>query len=80
MAGIFSSFQKSGHLEEPDYVIPLQPLAEAVKLKKFIIEARDKNTTEGMQQSFFYVKRRAEEDLNNNLDFQRSLAVAAKKF
>jgi len=69
-----------GHIDNPEYVIPLLPIKEAIKLKAFIEEAREKNTTEAMTKTFFYVKRRAEEDLANDLEFQRRLLAEATKF
>ena len=37
---VFKQFQRSGHIDDPEYVIPLPPVEEAIKLKNYIQEAR----------------------------------------
>ena len=43
-------------------------------------EALDKNVTDVMASSFFFVKRKAENELKNDLEFQRKLLKHSEKF
>lgn len=60
---LFRGFCKAGNLDRPDLPIPLQPIEEINKLKKFVEEHKAKKASGAMATSFFHVLRSKEDAL-----------------
>ena len=66
---MFLRFAKLPNIDNPDFIMPLPPLEQALMIKKLMQEAKDRNLSENLRRSYFYVKRNAEEELQNDIDF-----------
>ena len=58
-------FEKSGHLDDEDYIIDLPPIETAKRLAQLVKEANDEHSSN----NFFAVYREAEEKCMGNMDF-----------
>ena len=66
---LYRGFCKAGHLDRPDLAIPLQPIEEINKLRRFVEEHKAKKANGAMATSFFHVLRSKEDALKIDVQF-----------
>ena len=66
---LFRQFKNTGKLDDPEASAPWPDLVQKEGLKKFIKAQKEKNANTATAHSFYYVFRKNEEILQNDVQF-----------